>query len=69
MDIDNTGVIDIRIVRLWLEQRDGFYHPGCSTSLLTGFDDDGVYLFCLECNDKAYIGLLTYQQMLGELNV
>ena len=69
MEIDNTGVIDIRIVRRWLEHKSGFFHSGCSTSFLAGFDDNGVYLFCTECNDKVYVGLHTYTQMLGEINV
>jgi len=70
MEIDSTGVIDIRIVRHWLDTRGGFFHsPSCTISLMAGFDDDGVYLFCLECNDKVYIGMHTYETILEELNV
>jgi|DEB19_MinimDraft_3_1074340.scaffolds.fasta_scaffold05434_2 hypothetical protein len=70
MQVDNTGVIDIRVVRLWLDTREEFVHNlSCSTKLLAGFDDDGVYLFCLECNDRIYVGLDTYLKMKGELNV
>jgi hypothetical protein len=70
MEIDTTGVIDIRIVRQWLDTASGVAHsPSCSIKLLAGFEDDTVYLFCLECNDKIYIGLDTYNAILEELNV
>lgn len=70
MELDNTGVIDIRIVRQWLDSSAGILHdPRCGIKLLAGFDDDGVYLFCLECNDKIYIGMDTYNAMKAELNV
>lgn len=67
MSIDNTGVIDIRIVREWLAIRETVYHGTCLASLLSGFDDDGVYLFCTECSDKIYIGLETFQTMEREI--
>lgn len=70
MDLDNTGNIDIRIVRKWLDNRDGYFHgPECTTKLLSGFDDNGVYLICLECNEKTYIGLHTYETMKREIGV
>lgn len=70
MDLDNTGTIDIRVVRQWLDNRDGYRHGAeCTTKLLTGFDDDGVFLICLECKEKTYVGLHTYEIMKRELNV
>lgn len=67
MSIDNTGVIDIRVVREWLALRDTVYHGTCLTSLLSGFDDNGVYLFCTECSERIYIGLDTYKAMEREM--
>jgi hypothetical protein len=70
MDLDTTGDIDIRVVRQWLNNRDGFRHGAeCTTKLICGFDDNGVYLICLECNEKTYVGLHTYETMKRELNV
>lgn len=69
MHIDNTGVIDIRVVRQWLDTRTDFSHNvSCGVKLLAGFDDDGVYLFCLECSDRVYVGMDTYRTMERELN-
>lgn len=69
MNIDNTGVIDIRVVRQWLDTRTDFSHNvSCSSKLMSGFDDNGVYLFCLECNDKVYVGIETYMTMEREIN-
>lgn len=67
MNIDSTGVIDIRVVREWLAFRGTVYHGTCLTSLLSGFDDYGVYLFCTECSDRIYVGLDTYRSMEREL--
>lgn len=67
-DIDNTGDIDIRVVREWLKNRQSVFHGTCSTNYVTGFDE-AVYLICFECSEKIYIGLDTYLVMKREINV
>jgi len=67
-NIDNTGDIDIRVVRKWLKNRESVFHGTCSSNYIAGFDD-AVFLTCFECSEKIYIGLDTYIVMKREVNV
>jgi len=63
----NTGEVDIRIVREWLKLKDYPSDGICDMPLITGFDDEGVYLTCLDCRSKTYIGINTYNIMTAEV--
>lgn len=66
-EIPTTEDVDIRIIRDWIRKRGGFFHDTCTLTMITGYDDKGVYLKCLECSEVARIGLSTYQKILKEI--
>lgn len=66
-EVPTTEDIDIRVVREWLKRRGGFFHAACTSSMITGYDDQGVYLKCLECSEIARIGISTYHRIMKEI--
>jgi hypothetical protein len=66
--IENTGYVDIRVVREWLKLKDYPTDSTCDMPLITGFDEDkGVYLLCMDCESKSYISDSTFNQMTAEI--
>lgn len=66
--IENTGYVDIRVVRDWLKLKEYPTDTTCDMPLITGFNEDrGVYLLCLDCEAKTYISDSTYNKMVAEL--
>jgi hypothetical protein len=66
--IENTGYVDIRVVREWLTLKEYPTDTTCNMPLIAGYTEDrGVYLWCMDCDSKVTISDSTFNIMVAEL--